>query len=219
MQAQSGTQAAGVERGPQGLARYRDLHLWMILPMVIMQAGIFYDYWGDFSDNAWAIHVHYWTASLWYLFLIVQPYFATRGQIERHRTYGIIGMFLAGGVAMTALGALNRDIVSARIVTESPGEFGPFEPWFFYGIAAIEPVMMAAFIFAIVQAIRHRRVLEDHAWWLVSTVFVIMMPAVARGLQAVWMMTLGRGDPRVQTLPIYLTSAIIIALLYWAARR
>ncbi len=24
----------------------------MIIPMVIMQAGIFYDYWGDFSENA-----------------------------------------------------------------------------------------------------------------------------------------------------------------------
>jgi hypothetical protein len=28
-------------------------HKWMIIPMVIMQFGIFGDYWWDFSDNAW----------------------------------------------------------------------------------------------------------------------------------------------------------------------
>lgn len=34
------------------LERYNDLHLWMIIPMAIMQAGIFLDYWGDLTDNA-----------------------------------------------------------------------------------------------------------------------------------------------------------------------
>ena len=33
---------------------------------------------------------------------------------------------------------------------------------------------MSAFVFAIIQAIRYRRSLHDHAWWLISTVFIIM---------------------------------------------
>ncbi len=37
--------------------RYNDLHKWMIIPMVIMQFGIFKDYWGDFSENAWTVHI------------------------------------------------------------------------------------------------------------------------------------------------------------------
>lgn len=201
------------------LERYKDLHLWMIIPMVVMQIGIFYDYWGDFSENAWAVHVHYWTATLWYLFLVLQPYYATHGQLERHRTNGIIGMFLAGGVALTALSALNRDILNADLSARMPGRFGPFQPWFFYGIAAIELVMMTAFIVAVIQAIRHRRSLGDHAWWLVSTVFIIMMPALGRGLQALWALVLGADDPRVVATPIYVCTAIILALLFWAARR
>ena len=88
-------------RDREGLDRYNDLYLWMIIPMAIMQIGIFHDYWGDLTENAWAVHIHYWTATLWYLFLIVQPYFAAKRQFERHRTYGIIGFFLAGGVALT----------------------------------------------------------------------------------------------------------------------
>lgn len=201
-----------------GLKRYRDLHLWMLLPMALMQGGIFLDYWGDLTENAWAVHVHYWTATLWYLFLIVQPYYATHGQLERHRTYGIVGIFLAGGVAFEALGALHRDIASAERSAQMPEQFGPFEPWFFYGIAAVEFVMMVAFIAAIVQAIRHRKSLLDHSWWLVSSVFIIMMPALGRGVQLGWGAIFGRG-PGVTTDPLYLTTAIIVALLFWAARR
>jgi hypothetical protein len=62
----------------------------------LMQLGIYKDYWGDFSDNAWSVHIHYWTVRL--VYLIIQPYFVTHGQIARHRTNGIIGMFLAGSL-------------------------------------------------------------------------------------------------------------------------
>jgi hypothetical protein len=203
----------------KSLERYRDLYLWMMIPMAVMQIGIFHDYWGDLTENAWAVHVHYWTATLWYVFLILQPYFATNRQFDRHRTYGIIGFFLAGGVAMTALGALHRDIVSADQSALMPDRFGPFEPWFFLGIAAVEIVMMAAFIVAIIQAIRHRRALHDHAWWLVSTVFIIMMPALARGIQFLWSLAFGFGDRGQVTIALYLTEAIIVTLLFLAARR
>lgn len=198
-----------------GLARYRDLYLWMLIPMAIMQAGIFSDYWGDLTDNAWSVHVHYWTATLWYVFLILQPYYATHGQLARHRTNGMIGVFLAGGVAMTALSAMHRDIANAERSAQMPERFGPFEPWFFYGIAAVEIAMMSAFIVAVVQAIRHRKSQDDHAWWLISTVFIIMMPSLGRGL-GIWLAALG-----VQGLDpsIYLTTVIIIALTLWAAKK
>lgn len=219
MQSDSSMTAQPLAAHSIGLARYKDLHRWMILPMAIMQIGIFYDYWGDFSENVWAVHIHYWTATFWYLFLILQPYYATHGQIDRHRTYGIIGMFLAGGVAMTALSAMGRDTINAGLAARMPGRFGPFEAWFFYGIVAVEAVMIGAFIVAVIQAIRLRRSLNDHAWWLVSTAFIIMMPALGRGLQAAWSIALDQNDPRIVTYPLYLTTAIILALLYGAAQK
>ncbi|HKU93421.1 MAG TPA: hypothetical protein VJP82_08765 [Sphingomicrobium sp.] len=203
----------------KGLNRYNGLYLWMIVPMAIMQAGIFHDYWGDLTENAWPVHIHYWTATLWYLFLILQPYYAERRQFERHRTNGIIGVFLAGGVALTALSALNRDIVNADLSAQMPDRFGPFEPWFFYGVATVELVMMSAFIVAVIQAIRHRHSLQDHSWWLVSTVFIIMMPALGRGIQYLWGIVFGTDDPGLVLSPLYVTTAIIMVLLFWAARR
>ena len=61
------------------MTKYKTLHLWMIIPMLVMQLGIFHDYWGDFSKNAWSVHVHYLTGTVWYFYLIIQPYFATHG--------------------------------------------------------------------------------------------------------------------------------------------
>jgi len=196
------------------MSKYKNLHLWMIIPMVIMQAGIFHDYWGDFSENAWSVHVHYITGTVWYLYLIIQPYFATHGQLTRHRTNGIIGMFLAGAVCLTALSMLHRDIVNAENSLVRRDNFGPFEPWFFFGVAAVEIVMMTVFGFAVIKSIIHRKQLEDHSWWLISTVFIIMMPALGRGVQFVYIGMNSQHWPNVDIMsPLYIAEGMILAML------
>src|SRR6478609_5817993 len=198
--------------------RYKNLHRWMIIPMVFMQLGIFMDYWGDFTDNAWSVHVHYWTGTIWYLFLIIQPYYATHGQLNKHRTNGMIGFFLAGGVGITALSMMQRDLANAHRAAEFPERFGFFKPWFFYGVAVVEIVMMSAFIYAIIQGIIHRKKLEHHAWWLISTVFIIMMPALGRGMQNVYVGMHQKEWPNINIMtPIYPTQALIILMLLLGA--
>jgi len=198
--------------------KYKTLHLWMIIPMAFMQFGIYKDYWGDFSDNAFSVHVHYWTGTVWYFYLIIQPYFATHGQLARHRTNGIIGMFLAGAVCITALSMLHRDIQNANASAEMRDRFGPFEPWFFMGVAVVELVMMIAFGFAVIKSIIHRKELENHAWWLISSVFIIMMPALGRGIQNIYVGMHIKEMPNVDIIfPLYITEAIIIGLLLLGA--
>ena len=200
------------------MTNYKEIWKWMIVPMVIMQLGIFMDYWGDFSENAWAVHIHYWTGTAWYLFLIIQPYFVTHNQIERHRTIGIIGMFLAGGVCITALGMMHRDMASAERSAVERSTFGPFEPWFFYGVAAVEIVMMVAFGFAVIQSILHRKEIENHSWWLMSTVFLIMMPALGRGIGFVQVMMNLDQMPNINIMiPLYITQVLVLAMLLFAA--
>ncbi len=194
--------------------KYKTLHIWMILPMIVMQMGIFRDYWGDFSENAWSVHIHYWTGTIWYIYLIIQPYFATHGRIAQHRTNGIIGMFLAGGVCLTALSMMHRDIETTQKALATPEQFGPFQPWFFFGVAAVEIVMMTAFGFAIIKSIIHRKEIENHAWWLISTVFIIMMPALGRGIQNVYVGMHIKEFPNINIiLPIYYTQILIIGMI------
>jgi hypothetical protein len=196
------------------MEKYNSLYKWMLIPLVIMQLGIFMDYWGDFSDNAWSVHIHYWTGTAWYSFLILQPYFIAKADYARHRTYGIIGMFLAGGVCLTALSMMQRDMASADKAVEFPDRFGPFQPWFFYGVATVEIVMMTAFGYAVIMAIIHRQEIENHAWWLISTVFIIMMPALGRGIGFVQIAMYADQMPNINIMyPLYITQAIIIALV------
>lgn len=185
----------------------------MIIPMVVMQLGIAYDYWGDFSDNAWSIHIHYWSGTIWYLYLIIQPYYATHGQLEKHRTNGIIGMFLAGGVCLTALSMMYRDIQSVQNAIAFPERFGPFKPYFFYGVIALEIPMILAFGYAVIQSILKRKQLENHAWWLISTVFIIMMPALGRGVQFLQIAMNGFTLDINALSGLYIANTIIIGLI------
>jgi len=198
--------------------KYKYLYQWMIIPMVVMQFGIFKDYWGDFSDNAWSVHIHYWAGTIWYLYLIIQPYYATHGKLDKHRTNGIIGMFLAGGVCITALSMMHRDVVSTQNALEAPDRFGPFQPWFFFGVIVVEIVMMTAFGYAVLKSIIHRKNIEDHAWWLVSTVFIIMMPALGRGIQNIHVQLNIEDWPDIDIMrSIYFTQLLIMGMLVVAS--
>ena len=142
------------------MEKYKSLYKWMIIPMIVMQWGIFSFYWGDFADNAWSVHIHYWTATLWYIYLIIQPYLATHNKLKLHRTNGMVGMFLAGGVCFTAMSLFYRDINLAHLALENPDKY--LAPWFSYGVAVIEFVMIVAFMYAVVRSIIHRKELEKH---------------------------------------------------------
>ena len=161
------------------MERYKKLYLWMIIPFVIIQIGIFNYYWPKFSDVTWEIHIHYWLVSLWYILVIIQPYLAVNGKIKQHRTLGIIGFLLAGGVIFTGFSLLY--IPLEILENQNPNAPGP-PPAFYYGTIVIEFLLMLAFIYAIINSIIHRHNLKNHAWWLICSVFYMMMPAVGRGM-------------------------------------
>jgi hypothetical protein len=124
-------------------------------------------------------------------------------------------MFIAGAVCITALSMLHRDIASAESAVADPERFGPFKPWFFLGVATVEIVMMIAFGYAVIKSIIHRKQVEDHAWWLISTVFIIMMPALGRGAQFLTMAMYGDNWPNIDIMSsLYSTTALIITMLF-----
>jgi hypothetical protein len=129
-------------------------------------------------------------------------------------------MFLAGGVCLTAFSMMFRDLTNAQNSAAMPDRFGPFQPWFFYGVAWVEIVMMSAFGYAVIKSIIHRKNTENHAWWLISSVFIIMMPARGRGVQNIYVKMHIDEFPNVDILaPIYFTEALIIGMLLVAAWR
>lgn len=94
-------------------------------------------------------------------------------------------MFLAGGVCLTALSMMNRDIVTAERSVKMAEQFGPFQPWFFYGVAAVE---------------------------------IVMMPALGRGIQNVYVGMNIKDWPNVDIMfPLCITQIIILAMLLLGA--
>ena len=93
------------------MVKFKNGHWWMLLAFVIMQIG-FKNYWMKWSTKPWIDHVHGFSAMGWYILLIAQPYFATRKKMELHRLWGMLGLFLAGGTAFSALAVLPRNVAT-----------------------------------------------------------------------------------------------------------
>ena len=157
---------------------YKKLYLWLIIPLVITQIGIFNYYWPKFSTVSWEIHFHYWLVTFWYVLIIIQPYLAVNGKLPQHKTLGIFGFLLAGGIIFTGLSLL--DIPLKIIANKDPNRPGPSDA-FFYGTLIIEFVSIMVFMYAVIKSIVNRKNIHEHAWWLICSVFYMMMPAVGRG--------------------------------------
>jgi hypothetical protein len=106
--------------------------------------------------------------------------------------------------------------MNAEHSAAAPDRFGPFQPWFFFGVAAVEIVMMTAFGYAVIKSIIYRKQVEDHAWWLIATVFIIMMPALGRGIQNVYVAMANKQWPDIM-FPLYITQVLIMAMLLLGA--
>ena len=193
---------------------YKKLWAWMIAPLVVVQAGVAMDYWGDFYRNPWAVHVHYWIATLWYFFLISQPWLFAKGRMESHRFWGLIGLLLAGAMILLSVGQFNRDIFYANFARDNVGEIGPFTEWFFFQVMMIEMVLISAFTIQIIMAIVKRKKPDEHGWWMASTAFTLLMPGLGRGMQNLWLALYGftPENTAALTTPIYLCQAIIISM-------
>lgn len=183
--------------------KYKNLHLLMIIPFVLIQSGFITSYWITWTDERWMHHIHALSAMGWYALLIVQPYLATHGNIKDHRTWGIVGFFLAGATAWSAIAILPLDVQFG-----DNGGFGPMFPGeFFYGIVSVELIMMIAFIFAVIMAILNRKNTDDHALWLITTVFYIMHPGLGRGFI---MLMFAMNFTNMLMIPISIAAAVII---------
>ena len=89
---------ASASAGPMAAwDRYRNFHLWMLLPFAISVLGFSYSYYFNLKGATFHQHVHGLSATLWYVLVIVQPWLITRkGDIRRHRLLGAFATLLAG---------------------------------------------------------------------------------------------------------------------------
>jgi hypothetical protein len=195
----------------------------MIAPLVVMQLFIASDYWFDFTGAPWSVHVHVVTVTAWYVLLITQPYLIVKGNLASHRTVGMFGFALGGGVAFTAISMLPNTVGFGRFVEANPGGIGQFQPEFFYGVALSEFILAIVVLFALTKAILLRKSKNDHAAWLISTAFIMLFPSVGRGVQNLSLAINGMDTQQfhllIIALPMSVCALIIIGLTVAVAAR
>jgi len=151
------------------MSNYKNVHLWLLIPFIIVILGFMPGYWLKFATAPWRQHLHGITATLWFILLIVQPYLVTRGHVSQHRFYGMIALVLAGGVALSALSAIPYNLINERLPETAR-----------YGLSFIDFVLVPGFAVAVLMAIKNAKRIDDHARWMISTVFWVISPGLFR---------------------------------------
>ncbi len=158
------------------LELYKHAHKWLIIPIVIIFIAFTPQYFRTFFSEPWGYHLHALSAIAWYVLIMIQPYLATHGKIKAHRFWGMVALFIAGGVVFSALSITPTNIYFGQI-----GGFEPvFPAAFFYGLTFTETLAIMGFGVAVIMAIKNSKKPDEHAIWMISTVFFGLMPAWGR---------------------------------------
>lgn len=183
------------------LKYYKNAHKWMILPLAIVFVGFSFSYWGRFTETPLRLHLHGLTATGWFALLIIQPYLIRKGNLESHRTYGFIGLLLAGGVIISSLSVISGNIVNERMPDMAK-----------YGLSFMDVVLLSGFTGSIYLAMRHRKSLKLHGRFMIASVLWVLLPGLTR--MARIPLRLIYGGPEnlpIHPLVVMLGSAIVIS--------
>lgn len=189
------------------MKHYPKAHLWMLAPFIIVMAGFYFSYWRSFTEAPFYQHLHGLTATAWYILLIVQPYLYQKDNLHLHRTVGLIGVFLAGGVVFSALQIVPNNIGSENL-----------QPVLQYGLTFFDIVVVIGFSFAVIMAVLHRKDTAIHARYMISTAFWALIPALSRLIYFPLFMVYGFPPPMSFVQVIYicvLLTLIVLGMLMW----
>lgn len=151
---------------------YPRAHYYLVIGLVIAIAGFVPSYWSrDLGEFRPSIHIHGIAATLWFLTLIVQPWFIKNGSIRTHRRYGIFALMNAVILVVTTAWILPGTL-------EIPFESANLAYMFVYWDVAT----LSLFVAFVCLAMKHRKNVQLHSRYMIATVFIPMLPALARGL-------------------------------------
>jgi hypothetical protein len=183
--------------------------------LVVAVVGFMPTYWLQLAPGTFAgpplVHLHAWLFSTWPLYFLVQTLFAARGQVARHRAWGLLGVSLA-----TAMVIVGIAVANGVLVTRLEDGYGD-RARAFHIVSMSMMVVFAALVAAAVACVSRP---EAHKRLMVLATVTILPPAVARLFFAVSVgigpgLRPSGGPPR--TVDSVLMSALVADLLILAA--
>ncbi|AKS42993.1 hypothetical protein [Wenzhouxiangella marina] len=188
---------------------FRLAHLWLGAALLVTLLGFTPGYFLRLGEATWFQHMHGMSATLWMVLLVMQPWLATHGRLRQHRRNGLIGLIVGGMVIGTALAVLPFNIEGAVSGDSSP--VAP--PTFLYGVTLFDLVAISGFAISLIMAMLKVRQVEDHAMWMISTVFWVLLPGLARFIAFALLFTVGIGELTLVDIVTWTGWAVMALLL------
>lgn len=184
------------------MKKFPNAHLWLILPLLIAFTGFYFSYWSKFTEVPFHQHLHGLTATAWYILLIVQPLLYQKVKMKSHRIFGVIGVFLAGGVVFSAMQIIPNNLTLDTISENLR-----------YSFVFADFVFVFGFSYSVIMAIINKGDTDLHARYLFSTVFWVMLPALSRLIYFPLLISYGYPTPISFQHCIYIAGVLILLTL------
>ena len=152
---------------------YRYAWLFIIALIAATAFAFWRSYFSTFVEAPVGFHVHGLTASLWILLLLAQSLTPHLGQFALHRTLGravfiAVPLFAAGSMGVVhSMAAGMDDGDSLYVLWGAPLGF-------------IDILAFGAVLYAAGMALRHRRNVQLHAGYMLSTALPLVSPVLGR---------------------------------------
>lgn len=142
----------------------------LLLILALALLAFYPSYLSRLSQTDAVRHFHGAVAFTWMLLLVVQATLARLRKFQWHRPLGkavyvIAPLFIASGVL---------------ILHEMATFANPFQQAFGAQLIFVDVLAVAFYAVAVWQALRHRREVQVHARWMISTALVLLPPVFAR---------------------------------------
>lgn len=185
----------------RGSGFYRQAYVYLALAFLATFVGFFPSYFSRLRESDAVHHFHGVMASVWMIGLITQSWLMSHGHRALHRALGkasllIVPLFVVSGMMVVHV-ILSGD--------------NPFARAFGARLAFLDVTTLLYFVTAYGLALRHRRSVQLHARYMVSTVLLVLPPALAR--------VLGNYVPGVESFEVafhggyFITEGIVALLL------
>lgn len=152
---------------------YTKAHYFMLLLLPVTALAFWPSYFGILPDAPLVHHLHGITGTLWILLIAAQSFAVQTRKLRLHRTMGKLVFFLAP--AMVAAFAMVTWLGAQKSVSGHP-----FYAMFGHPLLTGDALLTFATPWLVYLALRHRSNMHLHGALMISTVFALLPPILAR---------------------------------------
>jgi hypothetical protein len=142
------------------------------------------------------------TATIWYCFLVLQPWLYNQKNIKLHRKMGFIGLFIAGGLVFSALQVIPNNLTNERL-----------QVLLRYGLSWADFIFLIGFTHAVIMAMLNSKNISIHARYMIASVIWALMPALSRLIYFPLIIGYGFPPPISFIDVIYISSVLILIVI------